>query len=474
MLIIFAVAIQWEETQIVRKKMTSFPWEAEELLGSCNDDAQQEIARLQKGDPTFTDVYIPWPGIGEGGGYILGTVLAQNTHAKKLNLTENDLRDGGTRGLCEGLQKNSSVETLVLDKNRIADAGAENISIMLIKNSSILSVSLSGNTIRDLGASYLGLMLRKNHSLRSLRLGDNKFGVTGFVMLAEGLAVNTTLRSLQLSGFRGFDSLVDAELLQCSPVSTISGQPFSADSTKGSIAGQMLREGLAGNVALEDLDVQQVHFGVAGGLQFGQLLQKNQVLSTLKLASCNLGADGGRAIAEALERNHSLTQLDVSNNGIGAAGGAFGQALLKNTTLTLLNLELNGIRDPEARTLAFGLRTNSTLRQLGFSQNFITGDGAQAIGEALILNTTLTSLTLSTRYMSNPSYDAESAVAQALHQGISANSSLTQIDLNHLFVRECELRNTQNNAQRYTPLLPRLLGALAGLTGLPTAPVKVF
>ncbi|EGG14858.1 hypothetical protein DFA_10731 [Cavenderia fasciculata] len=68
---------------------------------------------------------------------------------------------------------------------------------------------------------------------------------------------------------------------------------------------------------------------------------------------------------------------------------ALAAMLLKNNSLTLLNLNVNEITDTGAKAIAYSLKQNSSLKYLSLSQNFIGKEGLIALSEAIRVNRTL-------------------------------------------------------------------------------------
>ena len=87
---------------------------------------------------------------------------------------------------------------------------------------------------------------------------------------------------------------------------------------------------------------------------------------------------------EAFGSNASVQRVEMVNAQVSdALGQAWGGALKRNATLTVLNLESNSISTGGILALAEGLRNNVHLVRLAMHNNHIYDKGSAALGEAL-------------------------------------------------------------------------------------------
>jgi len=107
-------------------------------------------------------------------------------------------------------------------------------------------------------------------------------------------------------------------------------------------------------------------------------------LEALNVRENLIPSSGGVALAEALRHNTSLLSLDLSvNSGLGhPAAVAFGSALLRNSTLAVLNLGGCSLGDDGAVALAQSLSAFRGLRSLVLYSNDITDSGAMELAAA--------------------------------------------------------------------------------------------
>ncbi len=156
-------------------------------------------------------------------------------------------------------------------------------------------------------------------------------------------------------------------------------------------------------------------------------LENNTTLKVLKLASNTIKNAGVQHIANGLKSNTTLKALDLSYNIIGDAGVQhLAEALENNNSLQELNLSHNEFADAGARHLAEALKTNTSLRSLNLIHNDIGDAGVQHLAEALENNNSLQELNLSHNEFAD-------AGAQHFAEALKTNTSLQSLNLKECF-----------------------------------------
>jgi Ran GTPase-activating protein (RanGAP) involved in mRNA processing and transport len=152
----------------------------------------------------------------------------------------------------------------------------------------------------------------------------------------------------------------------------------------------------------------------------------------------NLIDDQGCAnIADALVKNCSLTSIELDDNSIFDAGCSTLAAMLaENTVLVQLLLNGNGIGLAGATSLAEALQKNACLQILGLGRSNVGNEGAMAIAHALRSNTNLARLDLN---CNNISDEGVMAFLVTLEQ---YNHSLTLLNLDNNNKISPDLRKT--------------------------------
>lgn len=128
--------------------------------------------------------------------------------------------------------------------------------------------------------------------------------------------------------------------------------------------GPLLQNAIASR--LQHLDLED-NPGVAGGVSYISQGVKCQstVLFYLNLAGCNLTSLEAQLIAEGLKMNSSLLKINLSNNNIGGKGAeSIAGALVKNTTLKILDLSVCHLTMNEMIKLTKNLRDIDSVKRL--------------------------------------------------------------------------------------------------------------
>lgn len=125
-------------------------------------------------------------------------------------------------------------------------------------------------------------------------------------------------------------------------------------------------------------------------------------LTTVIMQSNMIDDDLLRMLMTGLIKNNTITYLDVSHNKITNHGARLLSKLLgDNSVITTLDLSDNQIHAEGGRYLARGLRENDALLQLNMRLNRLTDAGCRMLLEGLQDNVTLTNLNMSSNEMGN-------------------------------------------------------------------------
>jgi Ran GTPase-activating protein (RanGAP) involved in mRNA processing and transport len=205
----------------------------------------------------------------------------------ELDLSQNQLTDGAT--VAQILTQNTSLERLNVSDNQLGDGGCSSLMLMMTHNSGsslLQSVDLTSNDIGVDGAHMIGVALA-HLTLKELRLCRNPFGNAGIALLAVGIALNNkTLQKLSLK--------------QCSI------------GTEGAIH---LAHAITQNSALKELVLgcNQL-IGNAGAVALVAAASSN----LQRLSLCRSGIQGGGDLVEILETSTSgtLQALLIFHNNI--------------------------------------------------------------------------------------------------------------------------------------------------------------
>jgi len=255
--------------------------------------------------------------------------------------------------------------------------------------------------------------------------------------LLKAVEFNSNIAHLKIQKFRGTQwttntcAQIGRTVKQSSSIRTfrVEGE-FSTMEEMGYILPQALQ-----NSKLEELVMTQNKFTLLPEIE--RLLRPIQSLSEkmriLTLSSLQMGPEEEQWLAKVLRGNQTLAYLDLSENSF--HGIALGKALLQNTGIIELNLAKCKITSEGAHFMATALMYNKTLQVLNLSNNMLGAEGGVQMGRSIGWNSTLVSLNLSGNIINGN-------VMKCVATGLSANKSLTYLDLNSantLTWDECEV-----------------------------------
>ncbi|CAM9880866.1 unnamed protein product [Ectocarpus sp. 4 AP-2014] len=153
-------------------------------------------------------------------------------------------------------------------------------------------------------------------------------------------------------------------------------------------------------------------------------LIRNSTITYLDVSHNKITNHGARLLSKLLGENSVLTTLNLADNQIHAEGGRYiGRALRGNTSLVTLNLRLNRLTDEGGRMLIEGLHDNPTLACLNLSANSIAREACSSLSMVLRKpGKVLATLDLSCNELQDDDI-------RLLCVALERNSSLTSIDL---------------------------------------------
>ncbi|CAF0898511.1 unnamed protein product [Rotaria sordida] len=268
--------------------------------------------------------------------------------------------------LC-AIESNSTILCLSLDWNQLGDDGASLMADLLQSNTTLRSVYLNANRISAIGARELADMLHVNTTLTHLELTSNSIGDSGVIAIARALQENRTLQALNLS---------------------------QTDMTLDGV--QQLANMLELNTTLKVLRIKHNDLGDEGVMIIARALTRNSTLSTLDLSTNNVTHIGANAMAFVLQQDETaLSSLIMNENPIGDIGVAsIASALITNTTLTKLKLELVDMTVDGVREIVNMICGNNNIIYLALSRNLLGDDAIDLLADAFNDNQSLEHLYL--------------------------------------------------------------------------------
>ena len=153
-------------------------------------------------------------------------------------------------------------------------------------------------------------------------------------------------------------------------------------------------------------------------------LIRNDSITFLDVSHNKITNHGVRLLAKLLGGHSVLTSLNLSDNQIHAEGGRYlGRGLRTNDTLVDLNLRLNRLTDDGGRMLMEGLRSNKSLQRINVSGN---GLGQESVA-ALVSVLSEPEMPLTTIDMTCNGLGSGDVVS--LEECLAENRTVTSIDL---------------------------------------------
>lgn len=333
----------------------------------------------------------------------LAETLPKCERLEHLDLTGNQLANGGTIKIASVITNCMRLKHLGLAANRIADDGAVEIASSLPGCRRLQKLGLARNLIGDRGAQKLANAIPHCQQLEELDLGGNEIGEVG----AENLAVALPLcKRLGLLGLfenqisnNGAERLA-AALPQCRKLHELHlGRNEIGDSGASKLAAA-----LPNCVNLQNLELGGNEIGDTGAHEIATAIPRCGSLQKLDLARNQIGDKGADRLAEAIPHCKSLQEFGLGGNEIGEIlGGSritdggvdkMAAAIQRCGHLRKLDLSENRIGNGGAAKLAAAMPSCSSLKELDLCGNQISDGGAEQLLVAIPQCKRLNSLSL--------------------------------------------------------------------------------
>ena len=355
---------------------------------SCNEidhHGAMYISQALRGNTRLTSLDLSHNAVGDVGSEFMAGMIRSVSTLKELHLVDNAVGDVGGKYI-----------QLAYEKNKIRSDGMAQLVDALQFRNTLEVLSLKRNFIGDKGASALGEMMAKwkCRKLHTLCLSYCNIGGQGFEGLCMGLSRMPTVLSLTSLDLSANFCKVDG----CKALA-----PLIMDHRKLNYLN-------LSNNCLEDDGVKVLAASIA----------HSDVLETLYLEGNHITNAGVRSLCDGLKNNCGLTALGLSCNEIDHHGAMYiSQALRGNTRLTSLDLSHNAVGDVGSEFMAGMIRSVSTLKELHLVDNAVGDVGGKYIQLAYEKNTTLMLLDLDMNKMQDKQHEAlASAMRTRGHIGI--------------------------------------------------------
>lgn len=154
----------------------------------------QECVKL-KVNP-FEELYFDENPLGDCGAIVLARNLKSLGIAKKLSLSNCNIRDVGAEAIFNSLQNDLFLQELHLDSNRITDG--QSVAQLLDVNQTIQTLNLSDNCLDSDAAAFIFDTLPSNVGLKKLLLADNLIDELAEADIISGVIGNERIVELDL------------------------------------------------------------------------------------------------------------------------------------------------------------------------------------------------------------------------------------------------------------------------------------
>jgi hypothetical protein len=157
-------------------------------------------------------------------------------------------------------------------------------------------------------------------------------------------------------------------------------------------------------VVLNELNVSSNNLNNQDAKDLAGMLTHHQHLESLTLEWNNITGTGTDVIAKSLLKNDTLTTLNLNYNTAGAHASSFAIPLLMNTTLKNLYLSSNSINGPASIVLCeYLLETTHPLHELAIDSNPITMMGARCCLQVLARGVNISKFSFMSEFHRNKS-----------------------------------------------------------------------
>jgi Ran GTPase-activating protein (RanGAP) involved in mRNA processing and transport len=292
----------------------------------------------------------------------LMVALKDNTSAATWIVRNVTLDPKGEMVFNSVLETNAFLKTISLTELRGSHGQLMAVPVSLFKNTTLEEITLQQCSLDQAGSQALGQMLRRSRSLKSLTLRKVSVERGGLAPIMAALAESKSLRQLTLGAME--------------------------------LSGSDLREFLSAaavNTSLTVLRIETMSLDITSAPMLARILRQNKHLTELSLRKNNLTGDCFQVIVQ--------------------------DGLIRNQTLTKLQLSYNPVGDDGAKHLIAGLSQNTGLRELCLTQTEIWREGCLAFSQALPTFKGLRKLSLDGNEMGD-CVECGSAILKSLEENV--------------------------------------------------------
>ena len=167
-------------------------------LGSCGLQERNIPKLLQADSIRLRILNLSGNELRDGGAILLGSFLISNSTLEILDLSWNAIHLRGVAAIAKGLKTNTVLQQLDISRNSICNEGATEIGEVLAVNRSLLIIDVSNCGFNEIGAEAISEGLSFNKSLQTLKIGRNLFHDYGVQKLLKEIRNNTSSALMHL------------------------------------------------------------------------------------------------------------------------------------------------------------------------------------------------------------------------------------------------------------------------------------
>ena len=275
-------------------------------------------------------------------------------------LDDNNLQSSANV-IVQALSKISSLKVLCLKSNHLTKDSGEFISSVILHNTGMEKLDLNNNNIGE-GVLHIATALQKVTSLKSLGLGYNNFPTKVTCELSLAIKYNQGLRYLWLP----CNSVEPTVLQSIGNISTLTslnlGKTLLVQEAGEDLSSIILHNTKLVYLYLSGNDLRE------GALQVVKALQQITSLKVLDLGNCNLPKEICGELAHVIDCNKYLEQLLLPNNNLCSSTVLILQALSRNSTLKVIDLQGNHLTAEAGKHLASVALHGIRLEELYFDE----------------------------------------------------------------------------------------------------------
>ncbi|CAF3091063.1 unnamed protein product [Rotaria sp. Silwood2] len=410
------------------------------FLSENNDKSNMERIQRLCNQVISSNAFVRQAKVTDGGGWSrkragIRDALKSNTTLRSFTFS-GAMTNQGITEIMATLKSNMVLTTLRFKDRPLPPQGAETFAELIRSSGTLISLTLSNTMLKDEGLHVIIDAICANPIMQTLELSFNRLHDKSSSYIGYLLKVCTSLRSLDISyneysaigARRIFDKLKSNRTLLhfnigLNNLAVRTGKQTMTSKVPPVNGGELIGAMLADNNTLITLDIAHVNISEFGVQGLAEGLLKNRTLTHLNLTSNKIFDVQRRVILDVMHHNDTLLSLDLSHNDMDDGSVIrLGEMLRANKKLRYFRAKSCVIEDSRMYSLARALQDQLTLTHLDLSKNKIGDDGATMIADILSKNNTLIYLNISENRITDPG-------VQAIANSLENNITLLHLDI---------------------------------------------